>query len=71
MLRRLAAYGRLVRRGRPDRSTADAYRALARRPALAAAILGYEVAVMASNRVDPRVKTLAMLKASSRAGCPF
>jgi hypothetical protein len=56
-------------RGR--RSATDALRYLIRRPALLAAIGGYETALLASNRVDPRLKQLAVLKASSIIGCPF
>jgi hypothetical protein len=29
------------------------------------------VAVLVSNRVDPRLKYLAVVKASGRVGCPF
>lgn len=71
LLRRLLAYARIARRGRPDGPTAQALRHLARRPALLAAIGAYEAGVMVSNRVEPRMKYLAMLKASSRTGCPF
>jgi len=69
LLRRLRAYAQIAPRGRRNR--ADALRYLIRRPALLAAIGAYEGAVLASNRVDPRLKYLAVLKASSLAGCPF
>ena len=69
LLRRLRAYAAIAPRGRRNRT--DALRYLARRPALLAAIGGYEAAVMVSNRVDPRLKYLAGLKASGIAGCPF
>jgi len=69
LLRRLSAYARILPNGRRNRT--DALRYLIRRPALLAAIGGYETAVLASNRVDPRLKYLAVLKSSSLAGCPF
>ena len=69
LIDRLQAYARILPDGRRNRT--DALRYLVRRPALLGAILAYEVAVLASNRVDPRVKYLAMLKSSSLTGCPF
>jgi alkylhydroperoxidase family enzyme len=71
VLRRLRAYARILPRARPDRPTTDAFWLLARRPALLAAIGGYETATLMSNRLDPRLKYLALLKTSSRIGCPF
>ncbi len=65
----MLAYASIAPRGR--RNTTDALRFLVRRPALLAAIGGYEVAVLLSNRVDVRLKSLAGLKAASLAGCPF
>jgi hypothetical protein len=69
LLRRLSAYARILPNGRRNRT--DALRYLIRRPALLAAIGAYETAVLASNRVDLRLKYLAVLKSSSLAGCPF
>jgi hypothetical protein len=69
LLRRLLAYARILPNGRRNRT--DALRYLIRRPALLAAIGAYETAVLASNRVDPRLKYLAVLKSSSLVGCPF
>ena len=69
LLRRLRAYGAIAPHGRRNRT--DALRYLVRRPALLAAIGSYEAAVMVSNRVEPRLKYLAALKASGIAGCPF
>jgi hypothetical protein len=71
LLRRLRAYASLLRRrrhGQPQPATA---RSLLRRPALAAAIGGYEAALLVSNRADLRVKTLASLQAARLAGCPL
>jgi hypothetical protein len=36
-----------------------------------AATSGYELATLVSNRLDLRVKYLAVLKTSSWIGCPF
>ena len=69
LLRRLRGYARILPRGRRNR--ADALRYLVRRPALLAAIAGYETAILVSNRVDPRLKYLAVLKSSGLTGCPF
>src|SRR5215218_1944164 len=69
LLRRLSAYARILPNGRRNRT--DALRYLIRRPALLAAIGASETAVLAGNRVDPRLKYLAVLKCSSLAGCPF
>lgn len=68
LLRRLLAYARIF----PHRRRGiDALRFLIRRPALLVSIGGYEVGVLLSNRVDPRLKHLAGLKAASLTGCPF
>jgi hypothetical protein len=69
LLRRLRATARIVPRGREGAT--DAVRYLIRRPALLSAVAGYEVATLLSNRVDPRLKYLAVLKTSGRVGCPF
>jgi alkylhydroperoxidase family enzyme len=69
LLRRLLGYARIARGARRNRS--DYYRWLVRRPALLLAVNTYEAAVLASNRVEPRLKYLASLKASSLVGCPF
>lgn len=66
---RLRAYSRVVPRARRNRT--DLLRFLARRPALMAAVSGYETALLVSNRADPRLKLLATVKASSLIGCPF
>jgi hypothetical protein len=69
LLRRLRAYRAIAPRGRRNRT--DALRFLFRRPALLAAIGGYETAVLVSNRVELRLKYLATLRASGIVGCPF
>jgi hypothetical protein len=69
MLRRLRGYARILPRARRNRT--DLLRYMARRPALLAAIGGYETAVLVSNRVEPRLKYLAATKATTITGCPF
>ncbi|HEV7886966.1 MAG TPA: hypothetical protein VGO92_05370 [Acidimicrobiales bacterium] len=67
--RRLAAYFRVL--GKANRNQTDLVRHLARRPAIGLAVGVYETAVMFSNRVEPRLKYLATVRASSLVGCPF
>ena len=69
LLKRLFAYTRIMRKA--NRNQMDAMKYIARRPAIAAAIGTYEVAVMVSNKVDVRVKYLACVRTSSLIGCPF
>ena len=69
LLRRLLGYARILPGARRNRT--DLLRYMIRRPALLAAIGGYETAVMFSNRVEPRLKYLAVVKASTLTGCPF
>ncbi|MEW6636677.1 MAG: hypothetical protein AB1425_07665 [Actinomycetota bacterium] len=49
----------------------DVLRLLLKRPALLAAVGTYETALLASGRVNGRIKALAELKTSSLIGCPF
>lgn len=69
LARRASAYLKIAPRARRNRT--DYVRWLVRRPALFAAVSAYENAVLVSNGVEPRVKYLASLKASSLTGCPF
>ena len=69
LLRKLWVYARVLPRARRNRTDLMAW--MGRRPALLGAIGAYESAVVVSNRLDPRVKALASLKASMQAGCPF
>jgi len=66
----LRIYGRLFRRVW-RRASPDLVRLLLRRPAIMVAVGTYELGLMASSRVDARLKTLASLKTSSLIGCPF
>jgi hypothetical protein len=65
---RLRAYGRVLRRGR---RSPDTLRLLRRRPTLLLGVAGYELALMATGRVDARLKALAQVKTSALVGCPF
>jgi hypothetical protein len=49
----------------------DALRLLRQRPALLLGVNAYELGLMASSRVDTRLKALAQIKTSALVGCPF
>lgn len=66
----LRAYGKTISRARP-RKVPDLLRLLAKRPALLAAVGTYEGALLASHRVDGRLKSLATIKTGALVGCPF
>ena len=68
-LRKVWAELRVLTRAKRNRT--DALRYLIRRPALMAAISGYEGALLVSSRAKSRHKVLAQLMASSLIGCPF
>ena len=53
------------------RNRTDLLRYLLRRPALLAAMMGYETALLLSSRAENRLKLLAQLKTSALIGCPF
>lgn len=53
------------------RNRMDALRFLIRRPALLAATMGYETALLLSSQAENRLKLLAQVKASALIGCPF
>ena len=68
LIARLRAYrGVLGRARRP----LEAPRLLRRRPALLLAVGAYETALLASGRVESRLKALAQVKTSALVGCPF
>lgn len=70
LIEKLRAYGGLVARPRA-RGVTELPGLLRRRPLLGVAVGAYEVATLASNRVDARLKTLAALKTAALIGCPF
>ena len=67
-LARLTAVSRVMRR---KKRPMDALRLLRRRPALLLGVNAFEIAQMASGRVDIRLKALGQIKASTLIGCPF
>jgi len=68
LLEKLRAYGKVLRSAKRPIET---MRLLRRRPALMMAVNGYEMALLASSRVDARLKALAQIKTSALIGCPF
>jgi len=68
-LTKLRAELSAFRRGKRNRT--DALKWLIRRPALLAAVSGYETGLVLSSRADTRQKVLAQLMAASLIGCPF
>lgn len=70
ILEKLRAYGKVVVRVR-SRRVPDLVRMLVKRPAILAGMSAYETGLMASSRVETRLKTLAQIKAASLVGCPF
>jgi hypothetical protein len=69
-LEKISAYGKVFVRTRVRR-VPDLLRLLVKRPTILAAVGTFETALLVSNRIDGRLKALAMLKASSLVGCPF
>jgi len=49
----------------------DHLRLLRRRPALLLGVNAFELGLLASNRVDARLKALEQIKTSALVGCPF
>jgi hypothetical protein len=69
-LDKILAYCKVFARTRVRR-VPDLLRLLVKLPTILAAVGTYETALLVSNRIDDRLKALAMLKASSLIGCPF
>ncbi|ETA07082.1 MULTISPECIES: carboxymuconolactone decarboxylase family protein [Gordonia] len=57
--------------GQAKRHRTDLIRQLGRRPLLAGATVGVESAMLLSNKVDPKLKELAELKAAGMVSCEF
>lgn len=70
LIANLRAYGRVLGRTRYRRAP-DLVRLLARRPTIAFGVSAFETGLMASGRVDGRLKALAEVKTSALIGCPF
>jgi hypothetical protein len=70
LLAKTRAYIRVLRR--PSyRRPPELVRLLARRPQIGLGVSAYETALLASGRVDARLKSLAAIKTGSLVGCPF
>lgn len=69
MLRQVRSVLRVLRRARRNRF--DLLRALGRRPQLLLGTALYEVAVVTSARVEPRLKILAELKVAALVTCEY
>jgi alkylhydroperoxidase family enzyme len=68
LIARWLAFLRVIRRKKRPMET---LRLLRRRPAILLAVNAFEMALMASGRVDIRLKALAQIKTSALIGCPF
>ena len=68
ILDKLVAYARVMRSAKRP---LEVLRLLRRRPALLLGVNAYELALLASSRVDARLKALAQIKTSALVGCPF
>ena len=68
ILAKLKAYAQVMRQAKRP---LDVLRLLRRRPALLLGVNAYELALLASSRVDTRLKALAQIKTSALVGCPF
>ncbi|MFT4201254.1 carboxymuconolactone decarboxylase family protein [Gordonia sp. (in: high G+C Gram-positive bacteria)] len=68
-LHRLWGYLRAMSQSKRNRT--DLYGWLIRRPLVLLATGGYEMSLMFSNRMDPRLKELALLKAAGMVSCEF
>ena len=68
VLAKLKAYAQVMRSAKRP---LEVLRLLRRRPALLLGVNAYELALLASSRVDTRLKALAQIKTSALVGCPF
>jgi len=65
---KLATLRRVMARGR---ATPETHRLLVQRKSIYAGVAGYELGLLAANRVEGRIKALAQLKVGALVGCPF
>jgi len=68
LLAKLKVYAGIMRQAKRPIGT---WRLLRQRPALMLGVNAYELGLMASGRVDTRLKALAQIKTSALIGCPF
>ena len=67
---KLRAYAGVMR-GRDRSRPLEPLSLLRKRPALMLGVNGFEMAQMASGKLDARLKSLAQIKTSALVGCPF
>jgi hypothetical protein len=67
-LSKVKTYAGVLRRAKRPMETVHL---LWQRPALMLAVNAYELGLLASSRVDTRLKALAQIKTSALIGCPF
>jgi len=65
---KLATLRRVMARAR---STPETQRLLMKRKSILAGVGGFELGLLAADRVEGRVKALAQLKVGALVGCPF
>lgn len=69
-LDKLRAYSKTFARARHNK-VPDLFRLLLKRPAILMGVGAYEGGLLASGKVDSRLKMLASIKTGSLVGCPF
>jgi hypothetical protein len=67
----IARFRALLRVLRRKKRPMETVRLLRQRPALLLGVNAFETALLASGRVDGRIKALASIKTSALIGCPF
>jgi hypothetical protein len=67
----IARFGAFLRVMRRKKRPMEGLRLLRRRPALLLGVNAFETALLASGRVEGRIKALARVKTSALIGCPF
>jgi hypothetical protein len=67
----IARFRALLRVLRRKKRPMETLRLLRQRPALLLGVNAFETALLASGKVDGRLKALASVKTSALIGCPF
>jgi hypothetical protein len=67
----IARFRALLRVLRRKKRPMETLRLLRQRPALLLGVNAFETALLASGRVEGRIKALASVKTSALIGCPF
>ena len=68
LLRKLGMLRRVVARGR---ATPETQRLLGKRKPILLGVGAFELALLATDRVEGRIKSLAQIKVGALVGCPF